>query len=129
MRKVRQKGTRMELELRSALHRSGLRFRVQLVLLAGSRRRADIVFSRERVAVFVDGCFWHGCPLHGTRPKRNANWWGEKLAKNRERDEDTNDLLGKSGWVVLRIWEHEDVLRAALQVREVVLRRRVTLKI
>jgi DNA mismatch endonuclease (patch repair protein) len=76
-------------------------------------RRADIVFVSARVAVFVDGCFWHGCPIHGTRPKRNADWWSTKLEANRERDASVSQELRTLGWDVVRVWEHEDSLEAA----------------
>jgi DNA mismatch endonuclease (patch repair protein) len=77
------------------------------------RRRADVVFPRRRVAVFVDGCFWHGCPEHATSPKHNAEWWKEKLAANVRRDRDTDRRLSEAGWLVFRIWEHEDPRTAA----------------
>jgi DNA mismatch endonuclease (patch repair protein) len=77
------------------------------------RRRADIVFTRARIAVFVDGCFWHGCPQHATQPASNAPWWSAKLARNVERDRETDDHLRESGWTVLRFWEHEDAREAA----------------
>lgn len=80
------------------------------------RRRADIIFPRLRVAVYVDGCFWHGCPLHGTSPKANAQWWREKLDHNRQRDEDTDRVLSAAGWIVVRVWEHEDANEAATRV-------------
>ena len=87
---VRQEGTKRELEIRSALHRLGLRFRVQLAPLKKSKRRADIVFRKEKIAIFVDGCFWHGCPEHRTLPKSNGEWWRAKLEANVRRDDDTN---------------------------------------
>lgn len=77
------------------------------------RRRADLVFPRARVAVYVDGCFWHRCPLHATAPKNNAEWWDAKLAGNVARDRDTDACLADAGWRVLRFWEHEDPLAAA----------------
>jgi DNA mismatch endonuclease (patch repair protein) len=90
----------------------GLRFFVDRRVL-GNRRRADIVFPTERLAVFVDGCFWHSCPLHGTTPHRNREWWINKLAANRARDADTDRSLRDGGWIVLRFFEHEDVTVAA----------------
>jgi DNA mismatch endonuclease (patch repair protein) len=72
------------------------------------RRRADLTFTAKRVVVFVDGCFWHGCPEHGTSPRTNGAWWAEKLQKNVDRDRETDACLRKSGWTVLRVWEHED---------------------
>jgi len=83
----------------------------------GLRRRADIVFTRDRVTVFVDGCFWHGCPLHMTWPVANAEWWRTKIERNRVRDRDTDDRLVDAGWTVLRSWEHEDPLRIATQIQ------------
>jgi DNA mismatch endonuclease (patch repair protein) len=101
-----------ELALRSALRALGLRYRVDATL-PGTRRRADVAFLGAKVAVFVDGCFWHGCPTHGTWPKANAAWWRQKIEGNRRRDRDTDRRLMRDGWVVLRFWEHEDALRAA----------------
>ena len=110
MTSQRQRDTKGELELRSLLHRRGLRFRVH-ALLPGLRRRSDIVFTRARVAVFVDGCFWHGRPEHGSRPKQNANWWREKIEANQRRDRDTDARLKAAGWTVVRVWEHDDPMR------------------
>jgi DNA mismatch endonuclease (patch repair protein) len=87
------------------------------------RRRADIVFVGARVAVFVDGCFWHGCPDHCVRPKANAAWWREKIATNRRRDAETNAALSRLGWCVIRVWEHENPTAAAMYIRAVVLDR------
>lgn len=106
MRSQRQRDTAAELSLRSVLHRNGLRFRVHYPLLK-LRRTADIAFPRLRIAVFVDGCFWHGCPEHGTWPKANAEWWREKIDSNRSRDADTDRKLAEAGWCVVRVWEHE----------------------
>jgi DNA mismatch endonuclease (patch repair protein) len=80
------------------------------------RRRADITFSAKRVVVFVDGCFWHGCPEHGTSPRNNGAWWADKLRKNVERDRETDAYLSASGWTVVRIWEHEEPEAAILRV-------------
>jgi DNA mismatch endonuclease (patch repair protein) len=117
MRNVRQKGTKKELEIRSALHKLGMRFRVQVAPLEGVRRHADIVFRGKRVAIFVDGCFWHGCPLHRTLPKSNTEWWKAKLEENIRRDNDTNARLGEAGWLVLRFWEHEDAEQVAQDIQ------------
>jgi len=100
--------TEPEVKIRRLLHRRGYRYRVDRRVLAGLRRRADIVFPTERIAVFVDGCFWHGCPDHATQPKSNAEYWREKLATNRARDADTDRRLEQAGWVALRVWEHEE---------------------
>jgi DNA mismatch endonuclease (patch repair protein) len=85
------------------------------------RRKADVVFTRAKVAVYVHGCFWHRCPVHATRPKANAEWWAEKLARNVERDADTRRLLQNAGWTVIEVWEHEEPARAAAKIRGVVL--------
>src|SRR5579885_3111965 len=112
MKSQRQRDTAAETALRSLLHRRGFRFRVHYAL-PSPRRRADIAFPRERVAVMVDGCFWHGCPEHGTWPKQNAEWWREKIAGNVTRDRDTDVKLGEVGWLSVRVWEHEDAAHAA----------------
>jgi len=78
------------------------------------------VFTRVRVAVFIDGCFWHGCPEHATAPKANAEWWAEKLSANVRRDRDTDARLGEAGWLVVRIWEHEDAEEAAERIEQVI---------
>jgi DNA mismatch endonuclease (patch repair protein) len=119
MTSQRQRDTKREMELRSLLHRRGLRFRVH-ALLPGLRRRSDIVFTRARVVVFVDGCFWHGCPEHGTWPKQNADWWREKIEANQRRDRDTDAKLRAAGWNVIRVWEHDDPIEAADRVTEIV---------
>lgn len=103
----KRRDTSTELAVRREIFRRGLRYRVDFAPLPGIRRRADIVFTRARVALFVDGCFWHGCPVHATSPKRNSDYWGPKLAKNIERDRDTDRELEEAGWTVLRFWEHE----------------------
>lgn len=103
----KRRDTSTELAIRRELHSRGFRYRVDYPPVAGLRRRADVVFTRARLAVFIDGCYWHGCPLHGTQPKRNSVYWGPKLAANRARDEDTNVRLAAEGWTVLRFWEHE----------------------
>lgn len=121
---TKRRDTKPELALRSTLHRMGLRFSVDRPL-PGTRRRCDILFPTERVAVYVDGCFWHSCPEHGTIPKQNRRWWVDKLAANRRRDADTDAALRADGWLVLRFWEHEDPLVAAQRVRDEVLKRRV----
>jgi DNA mismatch endonuclease, patch repair protein len=118
MRNTPTRDTPAELALRRALHGLGLRFRVDVRPEPMLRRRADIVFTRWRVAVFVDGCFWHGCPEHGTRPRTNAEWWRDKLQTTIDRDRDTTSRLEDVGWTVVRIWEHESVemgVRAVLR--------------
>lgn len=120
MQATPRRDTPPELALRRALHERGLRYRVDHRPLASIPRRADIVFTKARVAVFVDGCFWHGCPRHGSVPKRNRQWWVEKLKANRRRDMDTVASLEAAGWVVLRFWEHEEPASAADQVVQAV---------
>lgn len=93
--------------LRRELHRRGLRYRVDMRVVEGLRRRADLLFTGPKVAVFVDGCFWHRCPEHGNIPKSNTEWWKAKLERNVERDRDTDGRLTDAGWTVVRIWEHE----------------------
>jgi DNA mismatch endonuclease (patch repair protein) len=102
--------------LRSSLHRRGLRFFVDRAPVAGLRRRADILFPRARVAVYVDGCFFHGCPEHATWPKHNAVFWRDKIEANRARDRDTDARLREAGWEVIRVWEHESAEEAAARI-------------
>ncbi|WP_152185462.1 very short patch repair endonuclease [Segeticoccus rhizosphaerae] len=109
MQANRGRDTRPELALRRALHSRGLRYYVNRRPEKTIRRTADIVFPRARVAVFVDGCFWHGCPEHHTVAKANARFWADKVTHNRVRDLETNELLRGRGWNVLRIWEHVPV--------------------
>jgi DNA mismatch endonuclease (patch repair protein) len=105
-----------ELALRSELHRRGYRFRKSAAPLRSVRCRADVVFTRARVAVFVDGCFWHRCPEHGTRPRTHSGYWRAKLDRNVARDRRNDDALRSAGWTVVRVWEHEEVLVAADRV-------------
>ena len=120
MRGNHSKNTTPEMKLRSMLHRRGLRYRVDVPPTPGTRRRADVVLPRERVAVFVDGCFWHGCPEHYRPSTKNIAFWEEKLATNRSRDVQTNEALAASGWTVIRVWEHEDVSGAADRIEAAV---------
>lgn len=105
----RGRDTKVELRVRSALHAAGLRYRLQVKVPGSTRRTIDVAFPKQRVAVFLDGCFWHGCPIHHTVSKTNAAFWADKVATNRERDRDTDRLLREAGWVSLRFWEHEEV--------------------
>lgn len=116
MRSTRQRDTAAEVALRRLLHARGLRYRVNRSVILGLRRRADIVFIGARVAVFVDGCFWHCCPLHKSFPKANAQWWSAKLEANRLRDKDTDRRLVTSGWRVVHVWEHESPTEAAERI-------------
>ena len=120
MRRVRQKNTSAESALRRELHALGLRYRIQIPVLTKPRRVADVTFAGSRVAVFVDGCFWHGCPQHATWPKQNAEFWRAKIIANQVRDRDTDARLSTDGWVVVRIWAHETPHVAASRVAKVV---------
>jgi DNA mismatch endonuclease, patch repair protein len=121
MQATPRRDTSCEMAIRSAVHAMGLRFRVDWPVPA-TRRRADLAFVSAKVAVFVDGCFWHGCPEHRTWPKANAEWWRDKLDSNVRRDRDTDALLKAAGWTVLRFWEHEDASRAARTIRRTVVK-------
>jgi DNA mismatch endonuclease (patch repair protein) len=110
MARVRNRDTAAEMAIRRELHRRGRRYFVQRTV--GSRQ-VDIIFPTAKVAVMVDGCFWHSCPIHATPPKTNAGWWADKLARNVARDAQTNELLEAAGWTVLRVWEHEAAPNAA----------------
>ncbi|MEV0350665.1 very short patch repair endonuclease [Nonomuraea sp. NPDC050680] len=116
MRANRGRDTRPELAVRRAAHALGLRYRVSYRPLKQVRRTADLVFTRAKVAVFVDGCFWHGCPEHHTVAATNAEFWAEKHRRNRERDAETDHLLRAAGWSVLRVWEHESPVEAAQKI-------------
>ena len=102
--------------MRRALHAIGLRFRVDLAV-PGTRGRIDVAFPRRRLAVFVDGCFWHSCPDHATCPKSNQAWWQAKLLANQQRDRRLSAALAADGWSVLRFWAHEEPRQVALDVR------------
>ncbi|WGY02177.1 very short patch repair endonuclease [Nocardioides sp. QY071] len=108
MKRQARRDTSVELEIRRRLHALGYRYRVDHRLEPSLRCRGDIVFTRRRVVVFVDGCFWHGCPDHATAPKNNAEWWRQKLAANFKRDERNRQALEGLGWTVIGVWEHED---------------------
>jgi DNA mismatch endonuclease (patch repair protein) len=107
MQSNRRRDTKPELAIRKQLFAQGARYRVDYPLWFDRRRRADIVFPKQRIAIFIDGCFWHGCTEHYTAPKANMEFWSEKVSGNRSRDQDTNERLAQAGWLVLRFWEHE----------------------
>ena len=115
-----QGDTKPELALRSRLHALGLRYRVSARPMPDIRRTADVVFTRARVAVFVDGCYWHGCPDHHRPARQNSGFWIQKIETNRQRDSDINQLLTQVGWEVIRVWEHEDPGEAAKRIESVV---------
>jgi DNA mismatch endonuclease (patch repair protein) len=126
MRANRRARTSPELALRSALHAAGLRFRIDYLVRATSGSvHVDVAFPRRRIAVFIDGCFWHACPIHGEMPQSNQDYWQPKLQRNRQRDERNNDQLLGAGWRVIRVWEHEPTassrrrIVAAVREREI----------
>lgn len=116
MRTLKRKDNDAELAVRRLLHAAGYRYRVHYPVPGRPRRTIDIAFTRPKVAVFIDGCFWHGCPEHGSRPISNATWWDAKLAANRGRDHDTTRHLVRIGWSVIRAWEHEAPMDTARAV-------------
>ena len=118
LRRQGQRNTRPELALRRELHRRGLRFRVEQRPDPRLRTKADIVFRGKRLAIFVDGCFWHACPEHGTSPRNNASWWADKLQANSNRDRAATAALQLAGWSVIRIWEHETAVDAADRIED-----------
>ncbi|MEH0818540.1 MULTISPECIES: very short patch repair endonuclease [unclassified Micromonospora] len=120
MQRQRRKDTEPELAIRRALHRAGVRYRIGVPVTGLRRRTIDIAFTGIKLAVFVDGCFWHGCPQHATWPRANAAWWEAKILKNRERDRETTRQLEDQGWTVIRIWEHEPAEDAADRILGVV---------
>jgi DNA mismatch endonuclease (patch repair protein) len=113
----RSRDTGPELRIRSALHALGLRFRVHARPVPAITRRADIVLRGARIAIFIDGCFWHGCPEHYRRPATNQAYWHPKIDANRRRDRDTDERLRAAGWTPLRVWEHEPVPDAVARIR------------
>lgn len=126
MRANRARDTTPERQIRSALHRRGLRFFVDRWVIAdGVRTRPDLLFPRKRLAIYVDGCFWHRCPEHATDPKANSSYWGPKLAANVARDRRAVLALESSGWTVLRFWEHEDPADVASSIERMLGSRRL----
>lgn len=123
MRLVKTSGTGPERQLRSLLHARGARYRVNRRPIAEVRCLADLVFAGPKVAVFVDGCFWHGCPEHASWPKSNAEWWQEKIERTRRRDAETTRHLSDAGWLVIRVWEHEAPQEAAARIEASIAKR------
>jgi DNA mismatch endonuclease, patch repair protein len=126
MKGNRKRDTRPEVALRSALHRLGLRFRHDYAVRVPGRRpiRIDIAFPGPKVAVFVDGCFWHRCPAHGTTPAANRSYWQPKLDRNVQRDREVDEALVAAGWLPVHVWEHEDPAAVAPVIAATVARRR-----
>ncbi|MCX6407720.1 MAG: very short patch repair endonuclease [Propionibacteriales bacterium] len=116
----RGRDTKPEIAVRRRVHAAGLRYRVDFRPLPSLNRRADLVFTRRRIAVFIDGCFWHGCPEHHTIAKSNGSFWAEKARRNRERDRETDQILLGEGWEVVRAWEHEDPADVAARIVKLV---------
>ncbi|PWG09984.1 very short patch repair endonuclease [Streptomyces sp. V2] len=124
MQAIRSRDTKPERLIRRLVHAQGLRYRVAARPLPDLRRTADMVFRPAKVAVFVDGCYWHGCPEHYVPPKTNSGYWSEKVLRNVKRDRDTDQRLEEAGWLVLRFWEHEPSVSCADQIAAAVNRRR-----
>ena len=124
MRNTRRRDTPVEIRVRALLRERHLRFEVDRSIAGVTRARPDVLFPAERVAVFLDGCFWHSCPEHGTTPHANRRWWIEKLAANVKRDRRHDRELGDAGWLVLRFWEHEAPEFAAEEIERHVRERR-----
>jgi DNA mismatch endonuclease (patch repair protein) len=116
----RSRDTAPELAVRRLVHAMGMRYLVNTRPVAHLRRTADLVFRGPRVAVFIDGCYWHGCPNHFRQPIANADYWRDKIARNRARDAETDELLRREGWTVLRFWSHEPPPTVAQAVRAVI---------
>lgn len=128
MQKVRQKNTSAERAVRQELHARGLRYRIHVPIITKPRRVADIVFSGPRIAIFIDGCFWHGCPRHATWPKQNVEFWRSKIIANQKRDKDTDSRLRADGWKVIRVWAHESPAEIGEMVAKEVRKRTKTPK-
>lgn len=125
MQAIRRTNTKPEVLVRSELHRRGYRFRKDFGLrLADKLVRPDVAFTKVRLAVFIDGCFWHCCPEHGRQPRANVNYWSPKLRRNVERDQLQSQLLAEHDWTVLRIWEHEPISAALARITDVLARLR-----
>ncbi|MFD7487416.1 very short patch repair endonuclease [Streptomyces mirabilis] len=124
MQAIRSRDTKPERLVRSLLHAQGLRYRVAAKPLPGLRRTADIVFRPVKLAVFIDGCYWHGCPDHYVPPRTNPGYWSDKVARNMARDRDTDEQLKAAGWTVLRFWEHDPADDSAVKIAAAVSRLR-----
>ncbi|MDX3342999.1 very short patch repair endonuclease [Streptomyces sp. ME02-6979.5a] len=124
MQAIRSRDTKPERLIRRLVHANGLRYRVAARPLPDLRRTADMVFRPAKVAVFIDGCYWHGCPEHYVSPKTNQGYWSEKVARNVARDRDTDERLSAAGWLVLRFWEHQSSDACALSIISAVRERR-----
>ncbi|WP_330279882.1 MULTISPECIES: very short patch repair endonuclease [unclassified Streptomyces] len=124
MQAIRSRDTKPEQLVRRLVHARGLRYRVAAKPLPDLRRTADLVFRPTKVAVFIDGCYWHGCPEHYVPPKTNPGYWSDKVARNMARDRDTDQQLAEAGWLVLRFWEHEPSEECASRIADEVARRR-----
>ncbi|WP_030258936.1 very short patch repair endonuclease [Streptomyces violens] len=118
MSRQASKDTSVEMAVRRLLYAAGIRYRLQRRVPDLPRRTIDIAFPGAKIAVFLDGCFWHGCPEHATHPKANAEWWRQKLDRNMARDLETTEHLTAAGWTVLRFWEHEDPADVAQRVAD-----------
>ncbi|MEU0597975.1 very short patch repair endonuclease [Streptomyces sp. NPDC006393] len=124
MQAIRSRDTTPERLVRRLVHAQGLRYRVAARPLSGLRRTADMVFRPAKVAVFIDGCYWHGCPEHYVSPKTNPGYWSDKVARNMARDRDTDERLREAGWLVLRFWEHQSAEECSEAIRQAVMSRR-----
>ncbi|MGP2439687.1 very short patch repair endonuclease [Streptomyces sp. JW3] len=124
MQAIRSRDTKPEIAIRRLVHATGLRYRVAARPVPDLRRTADMVFRSAKVAVFIDGCYWHGCPEHYVSPKTNSGYWSEKVVRNVTRDRDTDERLREAGWLVLRFWEHEPSDACADKIAATVLARR-----
>lgn len=124
MKAAKPTDTAPELAIRSVLTQKGLSFQIDEKPIDNLNRKADIIFRPVKVAVFVDGCFWHGCPIHGTKAKANAEFWASKIKQNQERDLDTTRRLEASGWKVIRVWEHENPEEVSQKIYDIVIKRK-----
>ncbi|WP_432095951.1 very short patch repair endonuclease [Streptomyces sp. bgisy100] len=129
MQAIRSRDTKPEWLIRQLVHAQGLRYRVSAKPLRDLRRTADMVFRPAKVAVFIDGCYWHGCPEHYVSPKTNPGYWSDKVTRNVTRDRDTDHRLTEAGWLVLRFWEHESPDECALTISSIVRERRSQLSL